>query len=438
MTMKYYKKMTLLLGLLWGFIAVQRFVIAILMPTIQADMKFNYTKVGLILGSTGFIWGFAAIIWAVLGDRYGRRPVIIICAIVAAGFSCVTGMVHSVGQLLFVRGSLGFFEGGPTGPSIATVSEEAPEKSRAMHVGFVTGCFMLIGSCAGPVLAIWLLGYFGAWRPVFYVISIPALVIGIILAFVMHESPTTLEAISIRKTGQKKVHTEKSGTVGLLEVLKYKNMIVSIVISVPVMGWLWVYSGFSVMFLTKIHHIDMTKVGFIMSASGLGAFLGEVAWGAISDRIGRKKSIILTSLLCFCAGTTIVLVPVGTSALVMGVLFFIWGAGGGGIFPFYAGTLPVEAVPAKYAGTAYSVPTGVGEVLGAGVMAFIAGMVADKFGLYGPMWMASLAGLLVAIISIFYVETAPKVVARMRNPPTHEDHLLSWFRSECPTSATVE
>ena len=114
--MKYYAKLTILLGLIWGFIAIQRIVIAIIMPAIQADMKFSYTDVGMIISITGLVWAFGTIIWASIGDTYGRRPVIVVCTILASIFSWMTGMVHTLGGMLTVRGILGFFEGGPWGP----------------------------------------------------------------------------------------------------------------------------------------------------------------------------------------------------------------------------------------------------------------------------------------------------------------------------------
>jgi len=99
-SMKYYAKLTILLGLIWGFIAIQRIVIAIIMPAIQADMKFSYTDVGMIISITGLIWAFGTIIWASIGDTRGRRPVIVGCTILASIFSWMTGMVHTLGSML--------------------------------------------------------------------------------------------------------------------------------------------------------------------------------------------------------------------------------------------------------------------------------------------------------------------------------------------------
>jgi len=114
----------------------------------------------------------------------------------------VTGLVNSVGQMLVVRGFLGLFEGGPYAPAMGTLSEEAPEHRRAMNAGLVTGSFMLIGVCLGSQAAVYLLEKFNSWRNVFYVISIPGVLIGIILLFAMRESPSVAEAIRLRKEGK--------------------------------------------------------------------------------------------------------------------------------------------------------------------------------------------------------------------------------------------
>jgi MFS family permease len=427
--MKYYQKLTILLGLIWGFIAIQRIVIAIIMPAIQADMKFSYTDVGMIISITGFIWAFGGLLWAGLGDTYGRRPVIVVCAILASVFSWMTGMVHSLAGMLAVRGTLGFFEGGPWGPIVATVGEEGPDEKRGMLVGLIPGSFFLIGICLGPMLAVWLLTRFG-WRPVFFVISIPGIILAIIAAFFMHEPPSVAAGIKARKAGEKRVVYDQGHKVKLTDVLKYKNVIISTINSVPVMAWLWIYSGFSALFLAKVHHLSMEAIGLAMSASGLGGFIGMLLMGRLSDGIGRKAAIILSGLLCCLSGLAIIALPVGSPLSMFCVLFFFWGMFGGAFFPLYLGTLPAESVPPEFAGTAVGFPTSVGEIIGSAVMPTIAGALADKYSLYAPMWMAAISGLVIMVVSVFYVETAPRKVAKMARKPTRDDHLLPPFRGK--------
>jgi len=427
--MKYYQKLLILLALMWGFVGIQRVVVSIIMPAIQADMKFTYTDVGMVVSVTGLVWGFGALLWSALGDRFGRRRVIIACAALASVFSWITGLVHSLGQMLLVRGGLGLFEGGPVAPAIASIAEEAPSRRRAMYQGMFLGSFLFIGLCLGPPFAVWLLEKFGSWRPVFFVISIPGLLISFLLAITMRESPTLAKAIKARKMGHQagegEVHEQK---VRLVDVLKYKNVILSTVNSIPVMAWLWIFTGFSSLFLTRVHHLGMQQVGFIIAASGLGAFLGEISLGAISDVVGRKATVILAAFLSACFGLAVALMPLGTSVAALTALFFFWGMFGAGIYPMYLATLPAESVPPEIAGTAVGLPSAVGELLGAALMPTIAGLLADKFGLVAPIWMASAAGIVICFVSLFYVETAPRRLARMKDKPAPEDYLLRRFR----------
>jgi MFS family permease len=428
--MKYYQKLTLLFCLMFGFIGIQRVIIAVIMPTIKSDLGFSYFQQGLIVAITGLTWAFGTLVFAAIGDRYGRRPVIAICTILSGVFSWVTGFAHSVGQLMAIRGFLGLFEGGPYPLSMGTISEEAPPHRRAMNAGLVTGSFMLIGICIGSQVAVWLLDKFGSWRPVFYVVSIPAILVGILLMIMMREAPSVAEAIRKRKAGQKIDKTSESGKGSVREALRYKNVLISSINSIPVMGWLYIFTTFSSSFLVEVHKFSMLHVGLIISASGLGGFLGEFAMGSISDIIGRKKALIIDALLCSAFGIAVAMSPIGTTPLVFGALFFFFGLFGGGMYPMYLSTLPAESVPPRISGTAVAIPTAIGETLGAALMPSIAGKLSDMFNLFAPMWMAALAGIFIAVISIFYIETAPRSVAKMKYKPTQNDHLLKAFRKE--------
>jgi MFS family permease len=426
--MKYYQKLTFLFCLMWGFLGIQRVIIGVIMPAIKEDLKLSGTQVGLIVAVTGLVWAFGTVLWAALGDRYGRRPIIAICTILAAMFSWITGFVHGVGQMLAVRGFLGLFEGGPYAPAIGTLNEESPGHRRAMNAGLVTGSFMLVGVCIGSQVAVWLLKRFGSWRYVFYFVSIPGILIGIVLIFAMREAPSVAEAIRRRKAGQAIDSGKAAEKVRLIDALKYKNVLLSSINSVPVMGWLYVYTTFSSLFLTEVHHFDILSVGIIISGSGLGGFLGEFIMGSLSDAIGRKKALIVSAFLCAVFGILVAMMPIGTSPYIFGTVFFLFGLFGAGMYPMYLGTLPAESVPPEIAGTAIAIPVAVGETLGAALMPTIAGVLSDHLSPFAPMWMAALAGIFIGIVSLFYIETAPKIVAKMEHKPTREDHLIKAFR----------
>jgi len=429
--MKYYQRLTLLFCLMFGFIGIQRVVINVILPVIKEDLGFTYFQMSLVVAINGLTWAFGTFIFATIGDRYGRRPVIVLCTILSGVLSWVTGFAHTIGQLLSIRGFLGLFEGGPYPLSMGTISEEAPPERRAMHAGLVTGCFMLIGLGLGSYAAGRLMAAFsGSWRPVFYVVSAPGILIGFLLMFMMREAPSVAEAIRMRKAGGKKEETGKEDRVTVWDALKYRNVLLSSINSIPVMGWLFVFTAFASSFLVDVHQFNMLHIGYIISASGVGGFVGQFFWGSVSDMIGRKKALIITALLCSVFGISVAMVPVGTSALAFGTLFFFYGLFGGGMYPMYLSTLPAESVPPRISGTAVAIPTAIGEILGAALMPAIAGKLSDLFNLFAPMWMAALSGIFIAFISLFYIETAPRCVAKMKHKPTQDDHILKAFRQQ--------
>jgi MFS family permease len=435
--MKYYQKLTLLFCLMWGFLGVQRVIISVIMPDIKKGLNLTNFEAGLVVAVTALVWAFSTILWAALGDRYGRRPIIALCTILSAIFSWTTGLVASFVGMLTVRGFLGFLEGGPSAPAMGTITEESPEHRRALNAGLVTGSFMLIGVCFGSQVATWISGKYG-WQHVFYYISLPGLLIGIILLFVMREAPSVAEGIRMRKSGQA-IDKKKADQVKVRDALKYKNVLLSSINSIPVMGWLYVYTTFSSIYLVEVHHFPMwPDGGLIISASGLGGFLGEFIMGHISDIIGRKKALIVSAFLCSAFGVLVALMPVGTSPLTFGLFFFFYGLFGAGMYPMYLGTLPAEAVPPRIAGTAVAIPVAIGETLGAALGPAVSGMLGDVLSIHAPMWIAAGAGVIIGIVSFFYVETAPRCVAKMKHKPTREDHLLKAFRSKEQPLAVAE
>ena len=426
--MKYYQKLTFLFCLMFGFIGIQRVVIGVIMPKIKADLKFDDFYVGLTVAITGLTWAFGTLIFAAIGDRYGRRPVIAICTMLSGVLSWITSFAHNVGQLIAIRGVLGFFEGGPYPLSMGTISEEAPPHRRALNAGLVTGSFMLIGLCIGSQAAGWLVDKYGSWRPVFFVVSMPAILVGILLWIMMREPPSIAEAIRKRKAGQQVDKSKEAERGSVREAFKYKNVLISSINSIPVMGWLYIFNAFSAIFLDEIHHQKPFQIGLIISASGMGGFIGEFTMGSISDMIGRKRALIIDALLCSAFGIALAVSPQGTSPYVLGVLFFFFGFFGGGMYPMYLSTLPAESVPPRISGTAVAIPTSIGETLGAALMPSIAGFLSDHVSKFAPVWMAAVAGIIIAVISLFYVETAPRSVARMKQKPTLNDHLLKRYR----------
>src|SRR5215470_7239870 len=138
-----------------------------------------------------------ALIFGPLADRFGRRPVLIACALTFGAGSLLTTTAASVTQLMAFRVFTGFGMGGAMPNAIALTSEYMPKRSRNAAV-MVMFCGFSFGSAfAGWTVAALIRSY--GWRSIFVVGGSIPIVVAILLIALLPESIRFL----VVKGGQK-------------------------------------------------------------------------------------------------------------------------------------------------------------------------------------------------------------------------------------------
>ncbi len=136
---------------------------------------------GLMLGG---------IVLGALGDRLGRRTIMVASVAAFGLFSTLTAFVHSVGLLVAVRFLTGIGLGGAMPAAIALVAEYAPARHRGAFVT-VTVCGFAIGPAIGGFVAPSLLAA-GGWPALFLAGGVIPLILAPGLAFALPESTAVL------------------------------------------------------------------------------------------------------------------------------------------------------------------------------------------------------------------------------------------------------
>ncbi|WDM00144.1 MFS transporter [Alicyclobacillus cycloheptanicus] len=350
---------------------------------------------------------FAAWLMGGVSDRLGRKKVLVPSAIFFSLMSWVTGVARSYGGLLAVRALLGLGEGGVFSSSVATLAEESTPSRNGFNLGAHQAVFPLLGIGLGAIIATQLEQVVG-WRPVFFIVGIPGLILSIILAFVMKGSQQKRQ-IAKEEAPEEPVVTEKSKP-HIFAALKYHNVVLSSLISILYMNWLFVFSAFATLFLTEVRHLSLSQAGVVISAWGFGGFVGMLLVPALSDYMGRKPAMLVFTVLNGLF--TLWFALAGTNQTLLFVILLFGGIFGWGCYPVYLSLCTTESVPRELSGSAVGIPTAVGEIFGAVLMPVIAGALADKFGLSYPMFLAAAAPIIAGVVALFYIETAPKVLAR--------------------------
>jgi AAHS family 4-hydroxybenzoate transporter-like MFS transporter len=147
---------------------------------------FSAANVGVLIGS---------ILFGMLADRIGRRPVIIGATLWFSALTIATGFAQSVEQLLWLRLVSGLGLGCIIPNATALVGEFSPKRSRVtLTMGITVG--FTAGAAVGGIVALWLIPLWG-WRSVFFVGGAVPLVISAVMYFALPES---LQFLAVRRT----------------------------------------------------------------------------------------------------------------------------------------------------------------------------------------------------------------------------------------------
>lgn len=374
-----------------GCIFLDRFAVQYLSPLFVKEFKMTQAEVGAVVGFLSIGWAISSWAFGSLSDRKGRRAVLIPAVAVFSLLSVITGLVQSFVQMLVARLLMGVAEGAALTPAYAVMAEESAAHRRGVNLGIMQSSISLIGIAITPVIVTIVGSAFG-WRWGFALVAIPGLIMTAILFRFLREP-------------QARLHEEKAG---LLSVFGYRNVRLSIANGFLFGAWTVCLYGFLPLYLTgPAYNLPLTTMGAFLGAGGLVAFLGQIVIPFISDRIGRKPMVIISGLLV--AGIAWA-APIGLTFPLMAAAFLICNVGQGGI-PIAIAVIPTETAPRVVAATAVGVTVFAVEIA-AFMSGVIVGALADATNNHAlPLVIAGGAAFLVAIISLFYRETAPSRVS---------------------------
>src|SRR3978361_1170699 len=96
-------KAVTLLGLGFGLVGLDRWLITPLFPAMMGELKLSYQDLGTIVGVLGLAWGVFSIVMGNVSDRIGRRSVIIYALLVFSILSALVGLTTGFASLLAIR-----------------------------------------------------------------------------------------------------------------------------------------------------------------------------------------------------------------------------------------------------------------------------------------------------------------------------------------------
>lgn len=180
----------LLLTLVYGFNFIDRQIVGILAPFIQADLDLTNTQLGLLIGlAFAAFYTILGIPLAFLADRMNRVTLLSLALAVWSGFTAMTGFAQNFMHIALARVGVGIGEAGGSPPSHSMISDFYAKDERAGALG-VYSLGIPLGIMAAYFLTASLLGADPSqvnWRRIFIILGISGIVLSIIVRVVIQE-----------------------------------------------------------------------------------------------------------------------------------------------------------------------------------------------------------------------------------------------------------
>lgn len=331
----------------WTLDSLDFFLLIFCVKAIAGEFR---TAPSAVLGAVFLTQAFrpvGAVVFGMLADRFGRRPVLVANILSFSVIELACAFAPSLPALLALRALFGFAMGGEWGVGAALAFESLPQQGRGTFSGILQEGYAMgsiLASAAFAVFFQWV-----GWRGLFLLGATPALLAFYVGARV-EESPIWLSSRSSR-------HAHSAGHAVSTTLHTLRDFLPTFLFLVLLMTAFMSFSHGTQdvypTFLAIQARLSPETVGLIGVLYGVGSIAGGFVFGALSEKWGRKRAIVTAALLAI---PVIPLYAYGRSAILLGVgavlmQFMVQGAWG--VVPAYLTELSPAPVRATAPGLAY-------------------------------------------------------------------------------------
>ena len=374
----------------WSLDAFDFFILTFCISALATQFQAKVSAVTEAVFITLAFRPVGAFLFGIMADRFGRRITLMVDIIAYSVFELASAFAPSLKVFIVTRALFGIAMGGEWGVGAALAFETLPPEKR----GFFSG-LLQEGYAVGFLMAALVYGtafQFVGWRGMFVIGALPAFLVVYIRAQV-DESPAWLQG-RIAKQGAK----EEVGWLG-------KNALTFLGPFALMTVLMFAFNSFShgtqdlyPTFLTKGHLLGPRAVMFVAVVANLGALAGGILFGTWSEKIGRRRAIVIAALLAipviplWAYSRSIPMLALG------GFLMQFMVQGAWGVIPAHLNELSPPAVRGTFPGFAYQL----GNFLSSKNSVLQAKLVEGRYGGSFPpvlAWTVLLVASLVTVVT---------------------------------------
>ena len=285
-------------------------MLGLVAPSIAATLGVSPSSFGPVFGisQAGILLG--VLTFGPLGDRFGRKRLVIGATLLFAILTLATVWIKSFDQLLVLRFLTGLGLGGLAPNAVALTSEFAPKRLRSAFVALQWSAFPLGGVAIGLLGSV-LIAPLG-WQSLFLIGSIVPLLLVVALIFALPESvsflltrglhPKTVQQIVRKIAPEIPESAEAHYTVSeeKLPGAPMKHLFTEGRAPLTLLLWVPFFTSFLILIfvtswiptLLRAGGLSMAQAGLAIALNSLGSFFGSGSVGRLMDRYGTYGVLV--------------------------------------------------------------------------------------------------------------------------------------------------
>lgn len=376
-------RVLLLLCAMYFITYVDRVNVSTAASQFGAELHLSHTQIGFVFSAFAYPYLVFQIIGGWVGDRFGPRRTLAVCAVIWAGATVMTGLSGGFVSLIIARLLLGLGEGATFPTATRAMSNWMPADKRGFAQG-ITHAASRIGNAVAPPLIVWLM-IATSWRGAFIVTGVISFLWAIVWIFYFRDNPREHHAITDAEceTLSSFSGVKQRTPVPWRALLGRMAPVTAVYFCY---GWvLWLFLGWIPQYFLHNYHMQLGKSALFASGVFFAGVLGDWLGGSLTDRILRRsKNLRLARnvMVGVCMFLTLLsLAPimfVSNMSITLAALCL-----SGGFFfnemtigPMWA--VPMDIAP-KHAGTASGIMNS-GSALAAIISPVVGGFLIDRTG----------------------------------------------------------
>ncbi len=337
----------------WILDAFDFFVVIFLLDTLAVHFHVGKSAIVYTLVFTLSMRPLGALIFGSLADRFGRKIPLIVCVLFFSAVTVLSGFSPNYSFFIAMRGLYGIGMGGYWGVGASYAMESTPRRWRGIFSGFMQSGYPLGYLLAAVAMRV-LVPRFG-WHAMFLAGSGLAVLI-IVLTLVAPESKAWTR------------HHPPSLHFIIRTLFKHFRIFAYLLLVMAVMtclshGTQDLYPDFlkSIPGLANRTLFGMNVLFGLPVLYSVGAIVGALLFGHLSEAIGRRRSVMLAltvsllSIPAWAFGTSLLMVALGSYFMQSGV------QGAFGVIPAHLSELSPDAVRSLFPGLVYQLGVLIGS-----------------------------------------------------------------------------